>query len=290
MIIRARRSALYLPGSNPRALEKAKTLGADVLIFDLEDAVAPEAKDLARRQVAAAVRANGYGSRELVIRINALDTEWGSADLAAACAAGPDAVLVPKIEQVDDIADMAARLRQAGATERTRLWAMMETPLAVLNATAVAAAAAHAPLDALVIGTNDLAKALHARPGSNRMPLLTSLSLCVLAARAHGLVIFDGVYNDIADADGFARECRQGRDLGMDGKTLIHPSQIAPCNVAFTPEAAEIEQARAILAAFDRPENRGKGVLVVEGRMVERLHADMARRTMALAAAVADQS
>ncbi|MBV9701600.1 MAG: CoA ester lyase [Methylobacteriaceae bacterium] len=288
-MIRLRRSLLYLPGSNARALEKARTLAADALILDLEDAVAPEAKEVARAQVAAAIAAGGYGRRELVVRVNALDTPWGAADLAALGGRQPDAILVPKISRPDDIVTWARRLREAGLSESVRLWAMMETPLAVLNAREIAATAADplARLDVLVMGTNDLAKEMRVRTVAGRGPMLPLLCLCVAAARAYGIDILDGVYNDIADVAGFARECEQGRDLGFDGKTLIHPSQINTCNRAFTPQAGEVDQAAKVVAAFDLPENAAKGALQIDGRMVERLHAETARRVLALAAAAA---
>jgi citrate lyase subunit beta/citryl-CoA lyase len=289
MSLRPRRSVLYMPGSNARALEKAKQLPADALIFDLEDAVAPDAKAAARAQVASAVQGGGYGQRELVIRINALDTAWGADDLASAAAAAPDAVLLPKVSSVADIARASDALRQAGAPERTRLWAMMETPLSVLRAAEIAGAGQHAAsrLSCLVMGLNDLFKETRAQVTADRMSALYWLSACVTAARAAGLDILDGVYNDFRDQDGYRRECLQGRQLGFDGKTLIHPDQIAPANEVFSPSEAEIAAARQIVAAFELPENRGKGVINLDGRMVELLHADMARRTVAIADAIA---
>ena len=286
--IRPRRSALYMPGSNTRALEKAKTLPADALILDLEDAVAPAAKADARAQVAAAVAAGGYGARETVIRINALSTEWGADDLAAALAAGPDAILVPKVSSVEELTRIRAAFAAAGAEGRVALWIMMETPLAILNAATIAAAAndRDAPLACLVMGTNDLAKETGASLGQGRLAMVPWLATCVAAARAHGLAILDGVYNDFRDLEGFAAECAQGAALGMDGKTLIHPSQLALANEIFAPAPAEVERARAIIAAFARPENAGKGAIELDGRMVELLHLETARRTMALAAAI----
>src|SRR5262245_9259187 len=288
---RPRRSVLYMPGSNARALEKARTLAADALIFDLEDAVAPEAKETARRQVCAAVGSGGYGRRELVIRVNALDTLWGMDDMAAAAAAGPDGVLLPKSERPADIERATEALRRAGAPGKTRLWAMMETPRAVLGAHAIAAAAryAGARLACLVMGTNDLAKAMHAELTADRTPALYWLSACVTAARAYGLDVLDGVYNNLQDADGFRRECVHGRQLGFDGKTLIHPGQVAAANDIFAPSAEEAASARKILAAFDLPENKGKGVISVEGRMVELMHAELARRTLAILEAIGDR-
>jgi citrate lyase subunit beta / citryl-CoA lyase len=286
MQLRPRRSVLYMPGSNARALEKAKSIAADALILDLEDAVAPEAKEAARGQVCAAVKAGGYGRRELVIRINALDTPWGKADLDAAIAAGPDAVLLPKPRNGADIARVSEALALAGA--KTRLWAMIETPLAILNVQDITAASrlGDARLDCLVMGTNDLVKETRADLSSNRRPALYWLSATVTAARAYGLEVLDGVYNDFKDADGFRRECVHGRALGFDGKTLIHPDQVAAANEVFAPPEAEVVFARKIIAAFDQPENKGKGVITVEGRMVELLHAEIARRTVAIADAI----
>jgi len=290
--IRPRRSALYMPGSNARAIEKAKTLAADVVIFDLEDAVAPEAKAQAREQVCAVVQAGGYGLRELVIRINALETPWGEADLAAAIAAAPDAILVPKVSSAETLAAVGLRLRKLGAAERTKIWAMIETPLAILRAENIASAARDVDtrLACFVMGTNDLAKDTRARLLPGRAAMLPWLMTALAAARAHGIDILDGVYNNLSDADGFRTECEQGRDCGFDGKTLIHPDQIAAANEIYAPSQQEIESARAIVAAFERPENAGKGAISLNGRMVERLHAEMAKRTMALAEAIAEQA
>jgi citrate lyase subunit beta / citryl-CoA lyase len=287
MQIRPRRSVLYMPGSNARALEKAKTLPADALILDLEDAVAPEAKETARKQVCDAVKAGGYGHREVVVRVNALDTPWGAADIAAAAAAAPDAVLLPKPATGADIVRATEAL--AGAPDKTRLWAMIETPLAILNLADIAAASrqAGARLACLVMGTNDLVKETRADLSSNRRPALYWLSATITAARAYGLDVLDGVYNNFRDADGLRRECVHGRRLGFDGKTLIHPDQVATANAVFAPPPDEVAFARKIIAAFDQPENKGKGVITVEGRMVELLHADMARRTVAIAEAIA---
>jgi citrate lyase subunit beta/citryl-CoA lyase len=283
-MIRPRRSVLYMPGSNARALEKARTLPADALILDLEDAVAPDAKTMAREQVAAAVQAKGFGPREVVIRINGLETPWGKDDLVAAAAAGPDAILLPKVSTAADLEGLGKRLVDLHAPPALSVWAMIETPLAILNIAEIAAEArdALAALKVLVMGTNDLVRETRARFVPGRLPVLPALALSVAAARAHGLDIVDGVYNDIEDADGFARECAQGRELGFDGKTLIHPKQIEPCNAAFSPSEAEVAQARKIAAAFELPENRDKGAIALDGRMVERLHAEMARRTLAL--------
>jgi citrate lyase subunit beta/citryl-CoA lyase len=290
--IRPRRSALYMPGSNARAIGKAKTLAADVVIFDLEDAVAPDTKVQARDQVCAAVQAGGYGLRELVIRINALETPWGEADLAAAIAAAPDAILVPKVSSAETLAAVGLRLRKLGAAERTKIWAMIETPLAILRAENIASAARDVDtrLACFVMGTNDLAKDTRARLLPGRAAMLPWLMTALAAARAHGIDILDGVYNNLSDADGFRTECEQGRDCGFDGKTLIHPDQIAAANEIYAPSQQEIESARAIVAAFERPENAGKGAISLNGRMVERLHAEMAKRTLALAEAIAEQA
>jgi len=287
---RPRRSVLYMPGSNARALEKAKTLAVDCLILDLEDAVAPEAKSEAREKVAQAVRDGGYGRREVIVRINGLDTEWGADDLAAAVPAGPDGLLVPKVSSASDVRNACAALDKAGAPKSMRLWAMMETPRAMLDALAIAEASAEpsSRLDCLVMGTNDLAKDTGAQLTEDRMSVLAWLSTCVAAAAAHGLTILDGVYNNFRDTDGFAAECKQGRVLGMDGKTLIHPNQIEVCNTTFSPDEAELERARKILEAFERPENAGKGVITVDGRMVERLHAESAAKIVVVADAIAD--
>lgn len=283
--VRPRRSALYMPGSNPRALAKARTLPVDAVILDLEDSVAPDAKAAAREAVAAAVREGGFGGREVVIRVNGPATEWGRADLEAAAAAAPDAILLPKVSSPDEIAAAERLIGGAG----TKIWAMIETPLAILRIDAIASAArgGASPFACMILGTNDLAKETRARLVPGRAPMLPWLALVVAAARAHGLDVLDGVYNDLKNLDGFRSECEQGRDLGMDGKTLIHPDQIAIANEIFAPPPAEVEAARAVIAAFARPENSGKGVISLDGRMVERLHAEMAERTVALAEAIA---
>jgi citrate lyase subunit beta/citryl-CoA lyase len=286
--VRPRRSVPYMPGSNARALEKARTLDADAVILDLEDAVAPDAKGLARDQVAAAIRAGGFGRREVIARINSLDTPWGAEDVKAVAAAGPDAVLVPKVSSPAHIARAAAALKAAGAPDRTRLWAMMETPLAMLTAQAVASAAAD-PLNRLtcfVMGTNDLAKETRARLVPGRAPMLPWLQTTLAAARAYGLDIIDGVYNSLSDEAGFLAECEQGRDLGFDGKTLIHPNQIAVANRVFAPSPDEVVRARAVIDAFAQPENRDKGAIQLDGRMVERLHAEIGQRIVAIADAI----
>jgi citrate lyase subunit beta/citryl-CoA lyase len=287
--IRPRRSALYMPGSNARALEKARTLPADVVILDLEDAVAPDQKASAREQVCAAVAAGGYGSREVVIRVNALGTTWGESDLAAVAEAAPDAVLVPKVSSPEDLVAVGIRLRRLGAPERTRVWAMIETPLAVLEAGAIASAAhdVDTRLACFVMGTNDLAKETRARLLPGRAAMLPWLMHVLAAARADGIDILDGVHNSLADEAGFRAECEQGRDCGFDGKSLIHPNQIPAANEIFAPSPDEVEAARAIIAAFERPENADKGAVAIGGRMVERLHAEMARRVLSVAEAIA---
>ena len=289
MTIRPRRSVLYMPGSNARAMDKARTLPVDAVILDLEDSVAPDAKGVARQQVLDAVSAGGFGGREIIIRINGLDTSWWIEDVDVVAKARPDAVLVPKVSGAQLLEDLADRLVDISADHRIRVWAMMETPLAILHAAEIAAAAADVEtrLAAFVMGTNDLARETRARMTAGRAAMLPWLMTCVAAARAHGLDIIDGVFNDLADPEGFARECAQGRDMGFDGKTLIHPSQVAACNAAFSPSDEEVAQARKIIAAFERPENRDKGVVALDGRMVERLHADMARRTLAIHEAIA---
>jgi citrate lyase subunit beta/citryl-CoA lyase len=279
---RPRRSGLYLPGSNARAIEKARTLACDVVILDLEDSVAPEAKADARALAAEAVRAGGFGARELVVRVNGLDTPWGADDLAAAAGARPDAVLVPKVNSPEDI----AAYRQAlGA--RTPLWIMIETCQAVFALDALGRASASEGVGGWVVGTNDLVKEMRCRPGPDRGPLLPALAMSVMAARAHGLAILDGVYNNIPDLEGLARECAQGADLGFDGKSLIHPTHLEAANRAFSPEPEAVAWAQAVAQAFDLPENAGKGVLKLEGRMVERLHLAEAQRLIAVAEAVA---
>ncbi|WP_431857020.1 HpcH/HpaI aldolase/citrate lyase family protein [Azospirillum sp.] len=282
---RPRRSVLYMPGSNARALEKGRTLPADGLILDLEDAVAPDAKADARANIAAALAAGGYGGREIVVRVNGLATPWGYQDLVMAAASGADAVLLPKVESADAVRQAEAVLRAAGAPEGQRIWCMMETPLGMLNAKEIAGASA--TLGGLVMGTSDLAKDLHAAHTRDRLPMITSLGLCLLAARAYGLAILDGVHLDLNDDEGFADSCRQGRDLGFDGKTLIHPKTIAATNAAFAPGADEIGYSRRIIAAHAEAAAAGKGVVVVDGKLVENLHVENARRLVALAEAIA---
>ena len=288
MSLRPRRSVLYMPGSNARALEKARTLPADGVVLDLEDSVAPDAKEAARDQVVAAVKAGGFGKREVFVRVNGVDTPWHADDLAAAAHVAPDAILVPKVSNAETLELIGRRLLDMGTPHKTRVWAMIETPLAIFNILAIAAEArdSESRLAGLVLGTNDLAKETRAKLVPGRAPMLPWLAQCVLAARHHGIDILDGVYNDIGDADGFAAECRQGVELGFDGKTLIHPNQIAPCNDAFSPSPQEVAWARKMIAAFDLPENKSRGVVSIDGRMVERLHAEMGRRTVAIADAI----
>ena len=280
MMFRARRSVLYMPGANERALEKARSLAADSLILDLEDSVAPDAKAEARATACAAVTAGGYGRREVVLRVNGLDTPWGKADMAAAVAARPDAILVPKVSSASDVAHAAS------LAHGIPLWVMIETPLSILNARDIAAAAQSSTMVCFVLGTNDLVKDTRLRTGKERLALLPALSQALLAARAFGLDCIDGVYNDFKDEAGFAAECEQGVLLGMDGKTLIHPAQVEACNRIFSPSDAEIAAARKVIAAFALPENASKGVITVDGRMVERLHLAMAERTDAIARAM----
>ncbi len=281
-MMRARRSALYLPGSNARALEKARTLAADVLILDLEDAVAPDQKDIARQQAAQAIAARGFGRREIILRINALDSIWWQDDLKAATGLRPDGLLLPKVNMVDDLDRVANALNGAIIP----LWAMIESPRAILNLSAIAGwKHGQQKLAGLVVGTNDIAREARMALIAGRAPMAPLLAQCVIAARANGLDVLDGVYNKIGDDEGLAAECQQARDFGFDGKTLIHPSQIDICNRTFTPDADEVARARAIIAAFESPENAGKGALRVDGQMVELLHAEIARRTLALAEA-----
>jgi citrate lyase subunit beta/citryl-CoA lyase len=283
-MIRPRRSVLYMPGSNARALEKARSLPADALILDLEDAVAPDAKDSAREQVVAAVR-SGFGKREVIVRINALDSEWGDRDLLAVAAAKPDAVLVPKVQTARDIHRVEHRLQHVPEAASVAIWAMIETPQAILDINGIAGAGGR--LACLVMGTNDLIKEMGGTHTKDRANLAAALSLTVLAARAHGLSTIDGVHNDIADMAGFAEACAQGRSFGFDGKTVIHPDQIKPANTFFAPSDEEVAAARKLIAAFELPENRDKGAIKLDGRMVERLHAEAARRVVALADAIA---
>ncbi len=282
--IRPRRSVLYMPGINLRALEKVKTLATDCVIFDLEDSVAPDEKKTARTQVAAALDAGGYGARELIVRTNGLSTPWVHDDLIAAVKAKADGILVPKVSSAEDIAQATKAMDDAAAPATMALWAMIETPLAILNVKEIAQTAElpHARLTTWILGTNDLAKETGAELTDDRAPMLSWLSICVAAARAYNLNVIDGVYNDFRKLEGFKHECEHGKSLGFDGKTLIHPCQIEPCNEVFSPGVQEIEAAKEIIAAFDLPENRDKGVITLNGRMVERLHADMARQQVAI--------
>jgi citrate lyase subunit beta / citryl-CoA lyase len=282
---RPRRSLLFMPGSNPRALEKARALAADGLIFDLEDAVAPAAKEEARAAVTAALAAGGYGRRELVLRVNALDTPWGHADLAAAATMPIDAVLLPKVENADRVRLTVALLDALGAPPERPVWCMLETPLGILDARQIAAASPR--LAALVLGTSDLTKDLHAAHTPDRLPLLTALQLALLAARAYGLAALDGVHLDLSDDAGFALACRQGREFGFDGKTLIHPKQIEEANAAFAPSPEEVAWSRRVIAAYTEAAHSGKGVVLVDGKLVENLHVDNARRVVSVAEAIA---
>ena len=282
--VRPRRSVLYMPGANTRALEKARTLPADALIFDLEDAVAPEAKEAARTNVVLAAESKAYGKREIVIRCNGLGTPWGEADIAAIAQSGADAILVPKVESAAQVTHVVSLLDTAGAPSTMAVWAMMETPKGILRAEEIAGA--HPRLGLFVMGTNDLVKDMRARHTPTRLPMITALGIGMLAARAHGLAILDGVYNDIQDSEGFRAVCQQGLEMGFDGKTLIHPSQVEPCNEIFAPSAAELEMAGKIVAAFKAAQAEGKGVVTVDGRMIENLHVEQAERALALASAI----
>ena len=280
---RPRRSVLYMPSSNARALEKAKSIPCDGLILDLEDAVAPDAKAAARQAACAAVGSGEYGRRELTVRVNGLGTEWHEEDLAAASQVGPDAIVVPKVSSAEEVRRLVAAMEQAGAPERTRLWAMIETPAAIFDALAIATA--HPRLAVLVMGTNDLVKELYAEHVPGRAPILPSLHTALLAARAAGIAIVDGVYNDVTDAEGFAAECAQGRQLGFDGKTLIHPGQVEGANTAFAPSEQAVADARGLIAAWEA--GAGEGVVSYQGRMVESLHVESARRTLSIHGAIA---
>ncbi len=281
---RPRRSVLYMPGSNARAQEKAKTIPADAIILDLEDAVAPDAKAAARETVCNSVHQGGYGGREMIIRINGLDTPWGVEDIRAAVSVQPDAILVPKVESAEMVHKVESLMTASGALATTAIWCMIETPRGILKVADIAAASPR--LGALVMGTSDLVKDVHARHTPLRLPMLTSLSLSILAARAEGLAVLDGVYLDLQDAAGFRDACVQGLEFGFDGKTLIHPSQVEPCNEVYAPDAAEVDLSRRIIEAFAAAEKEGKGVVVVDGKLVENLHVENARRVVALAEAI----
>lgn len=279
--LRPRRSALYLPGNKSRALEKGRTLPADVLIFDLEDAVGPDAKAESRTTVCEAISSGGYQPREIVVRVNGLGTDWHDDDLAAVAGSGADGVLVPKIETAQQVQDLVDALRKLGAPAALQLWVMVETPRAFLRMEEVASASDR--LAALVIGTNDLVNELHALHVPGRAPVVPALALAVLGARAAGKVVLDGVFNDITDDDGFAAEARQGREMGFDGKTLIHPSQVGPANDVFGPSEKELEHARKVVSAYDEGQAAGRSVVIVDGRMIESLHVRDAQRLLALA-------
>jgi len=281
---RPRRSVLYMPGSNPRALEKAKTLAADGLILDLEDAVAVAAKPDARALVCDVVKDGGYGAREVIIRINSLDSPWGRDDLKAACDAAPDAILLPKVESAAMVQDVARLMKEYGAPDKTRIWCMMETPRAMLTAAEIAASSDR--LACFVMGTSDLVKDLHAHHTEMRLPVVTSLGLCLLAARAENIDILDGVYLDLNDDDGFRASCRQGLEFGFDGKTLIHPKQLDWANEVFAPSPSDLEFAGRIIAAFAEARAGGQGVVLVDGKLIENLHVDNARRLVALSEAI----
>jgi len=281
---RPRRSVLYMPGSNARAQEKAKTLPADAIILDLEDAVAPDAKKEARELVCNSVTGGGYGGRELIIRVNGLDTPWGEDDIRAASQAAPDAILIPKVESAQMVEEALMRMDAAGAPESTAIWCMMETPRGILHAEEIASASPR--LGGLVMGTSDLVKDVHALHTPMRLPMLTSLAICILAARAEGLAVMDGVYLDLKNTDGFRAACVQGLELGFDGKTLIHPSQVEPANEVFAPDTAGVEHAYKVIEAFAEAEKAGKGVVVVDGQLVENLHVENAKRLVALAEAI----
>ena len=278
---------LYMPAANERALEKAKTIPADALIFDLEDAVAPEAKEVARVNAVAAARSGAYGRRELTIRCNGLGTQWGAADLAAAANSGAAAVVIPKVDSRDYLDEIALQLTAAGAPDAMSIWAMVETPTAILDIRAIAA---HSRVSVLVMGNNDLAKELRTGVLPERAPLLPALAMALLGAREAGKVILDGVYNDVSDAEGFLAEARQGKAMGFDGKTLVHPSQVGPANDVWAPSADEIDFSRRVIAAFDEAQAAGRGVVTVDGRMIEHLHVQNAERILATAAAIADHS
>jgi citrate lyase subunit beta/citryl-CoA lyase len=280
---RPRRSVLYMPGANERALEKAKTLDADALILDLEDAVAPDAKEEARQRVSDAAGSGEYGSREVTIRANGIGTRWHDDDVRAIATSGAAAIVVPKVDRPEDVDRVASALDDAGAPSDLAVWAMLETPLAVANAPAIAS---HDRIAVLVMGTNDLVKEVHAEFVPGRGPILTALSRCVLGARIGGKVILDGVFNDLDDAEGFEAECVQGRDYGFDGKTLIHPKQLEPANRVWAPTDEQVQRAQRIIQAFEEAEREGRGVVTVDGRMIENLHVDQARRTLAVAGAI----
>jgi citrate lyase subunit beta/citryl-CoA lyase len=284
---RPRRSVLYMPGSNARALEKGKTLGADCLILDLEDAVAPDSKEKARHQVCEAVKAGGYGLREIVIRVNGLATPWGYPDIAAAATSGADAILLPKVESADAIRQLETIMMANGAPESMDIWAMMETPRSILRAQLIAEASSR--MECLVMGTSDLAKDLDCAHTRERLPMITSLGWCLLVARAAGIAIVDGVFLDLNDEEGFAYACQQSRELGFDGKTLIHPKTIDTANRLFTPSPKDVEWSRKIIQAHEDALAQGRGVAVVDGMLVENLHVESAKRLVSMADAIAEK-
>ncbi len=288
MVVRPRRSVLYMPGANARAMEKARDLPADALIFDLEDAVAPAEKEAARRQVIETLQKGGYGNRELVVRVNGLITPWGEADVAEMATAGAHALLIPKVENKQIINGVEGRMLTAQAPDAMSIWCMIETPKGVMRAEEIASASPR--LGALVMGTSDLAKALHCLHTPSRGPFMTSLSWCILAARANGLSILDGVHLDLSDEDGFVESCRQGWEMGFDGKTLIHPKTIAAANAAFAPDDAEVQWSRRVIAAHEEAENAGKGVVLLDGQLIENLHVEEAHRIVGLADRIAEMS
>jgi len=281
---RPRRSVLYMPSSNPRALEKAKTITCDALILDLEDAVAPDAKEGARDAACAAVKSGEYGRKELIIRVNALNTEWHYPDMMAACKAGPSGILVPKVNSAKEVHDLVREMERYKTPKHTKLWAMIETPRSILDVGEIAAASSR--LAVLVMGTNDLVKELDAEHQPGRAPIVPALALAVLSAKAAGLVIIDGVYNDVRDPEGFAAECAQGRAMGFDGKTLIHPDQVAPCNAAFSPSDEQVADARGLIEAFEAAMAEGKGVATYKGKLVEHLHVTMAEKVLSTRAEI----
>ena len=281
--LRPRRSVLYMPAANERALEKAQAIPADALIFDLEDAVAPDAKSQARANAVAAAKSGAYGNREITIRCNGLDTQWGADDLAAAANSGAAAVVIPKVSSTRTLDAVSAALDAAGAPTEMRIWAMIETPTAIFDVRMIAA---HPRVNVLVLGTNDLLKELRAIAVPSRAPLLPHLATALLGAREAGVMILDGVFNDVKDPEGFAAECVIGAQMGFDGKTLIHPSQVEPCNGVWAPTEADICYARRVIEAFDEAVADGRGVVTVDGRMIENLHVDNARRTLAVAEAI----
>lgn len=283
--VRPRRSVLYMPGSNARAQEKAKSLPADGLILDLEDATAPDAKETARETVCKNVRDGGYGRRELIVRVNALDSPWGKDDVIAAAQAKPDAILLPKVEAAQQVHELESLMKQHGAADKTTIMCMMETPLGILNAKEIAGASPR--ISCLVMGTSDLTKDLHAHHTEMRLPMLTSLGICLLAARAFRLAIVDGVYLDLSNVEGFKASCLQGLQLGFDGKTLIHPKQVAPCNEVFSPSDDEVAEAKKIISAHEEAERAGRGVVLVDGKLVENLHVENAKRLLGIAEAIA---